>query len=80
MRVSGIVRVKPVPHPLYRDHHCIYIRLVMSSYLLFRCIYFDAWCITCYPKQETPEVYTVIAYTWYQVVRSASKYFEVPVM
>ena len=37
----------------------------MSSYLLFFCIYFDAWCTTCYPKQETLEVYTVIAYTRY---------------
>ena len=38
--------------------------LFMSSYLLFCCtsIYFDVWCITCYPKQETLEVYTVIAY------------------
>ena len=24
----------------------IYVRLVMSSYLLVCCIYFDAWCIT----------------------------------
>ena len=31
----------------------------MSSDLLFCCIYFDVWCITCYPKQEeTLEVYT----------------------
>ena len=39
---------------------CVYIyaRLVMSIYLLFCCIYFDAWCITCYPKrEETLEVY-----------------------
>ena len=38
----------------------IYVRLVMSSYLLFCCIYFDDWCITmsCYPKrEETLEVY-----------------------
>ena len=44
---------------------CICIRLVMSSYLLFCCIYFDAWCIACYPKQETLEVYRVIAYICY---------------
>ena len=37
----------------------IYVRLVMSSYLLFCCIYFDAWCITSRPKrEETLEVYT----------------------
>ena len=31
----------------------------MSTYLLFCCIFFDAWCITCSPKrEETPEVYT----------------------
>ena len=39
---------------------CVYIYagLVMSIYLLFCCIYFDAWCITCYPKrEETLEVY-----------------------
>ena len=38
----------------------IYVRLViMSSYLLFCCIYLDAWCITCCPKrEETLEVYT----------------------
>ena len=36
----------------------IYVRLVMSSYLLFCCIYLNARCITCYPKQETLEVYT----------------------
>ena len=31
----------------------------MSSYPLFCCIYFDAWCITCCPKrEETLEVYT----------------------
>ena len=38
----------------------IYVRLVMSSYLLFCCIYFDAWCITCCSKRETPEVYTAV--------------------
>ena len=38
--------------------YIIYVRLVMSSYLLLCCIYFDAWCITCYPKrEETLEVY-----------------------
>ena len=43
---------------------CIYVRLVMSSYLLFCCIYFDAWCITCYPKrEETLEVYK----EWYRI-------------
>ena len=40
---------------------CVYIyinvRLVMSSHLLFCCIYFDARCITCCPKRkETREV------------------------
>ena len=45
---------------------CIYVRLVMLSYLLFYCIYVDAWCITCCPKrEETLEVYTVIAYICY---------------
>ena len=44
----------------------IYVRLVMSSYLLFCCIYFDAWCITCCPKrEETLEVYRVVAYICY---------------
>ena len=44
----------------------MYVRLVMSTYLLFCCIYFDAWCITCYPKQEeTLDVYTVIAHICY---------------
>ena len=39
----------------------IYVRLVMSSYLLFCCIYFDAWCITwCLKREETLKVYTVI--------------------
>ena len=40
----------------------IYVRQVMSSYLMFCCIYFDAWCITCCRKRgETPDVYT----EWY---------------
>ena len=48
---------------------CVYIyfevvyifRLVMPSYLLFCCIYFNAWCITCCPnREETLEVYTVM--------------------
>ena len=44
----------------------IYVRLVMSSYLLFCCIYFDAWCITCYPKREgTLEVYSDGVYLLY---------------
>ena len=35
--------------------------LVIPSYLLFCCIYFDAWCIACCSKrEETLEVYTVI--------------------
>ena len=35
--------------------------LVMPSYLLFCCIYFDAWCIACCSKrEETLEVYTVL--------------------
>ena len=47
----------------------IYVRLVMSSYLLFCCIYFDAWCITCCPKrEETLEVYRVIAYMYVRLV------------
>ena len=38
----------------------------MSSYLLFCCIYFDAWFITCCPKrEETLKVYRVIAYICY---------------
>ena len=38
--------------------YIIYVRLVMSSYLLFCRIYFDASCITCYQKrEETLEVY-----------------------
>ena len=48
---------------------CVYVLLVMSSYLLFCCIYFDVWCITCYTKQETLEVYTVIAYTIVSVIQ-----------
>ena len=41
----------------------IYVRLVVSSYLLFCCIYFDAWCITCCPKrEETLEVFRVMTY------------------
>ena len=43
----------------------IYVRLVTSSYLLFCCIYFDAWCITCYPKrEETISLHRVIAYIY----------------
>ena len=39
----------------------IYVGLVMASYLLFCCIYFNARCITCCPKrEEVLEVYTVI--------------------
>ena len=30
---------------------CIYVRLIISGYLFFR-IYFNVWCITCYPKWE----------------------------
>ena len=30
----------------------IYVRLAMSSYLLFCCIYFNAWYITRRPKRE----------------------------
>ena len=37
----------------------IYVRLVMPSYLLFCCIYFNAWCITCCPKREEAlDIYT----------------------
>ena len=44
---------------LHRVTACIYVRLVMPSYLLFCCIYFDSWCITCCSKrEETLEVYT----------------------
>ena len=41
------------------DIYLVYVWLVMPSYILFCCIYFDAWCITCCPKrEETLEVYT----------------------
>ena len=46
---------------LHRVIAHIYVRLVMPSYLLFCCIYFDAWCITCCSKrEETLEVCTAV--------------------
>ena len=54
--------------------YIIYVRLVMSSYL-FCCIYFDAWCITCYPKrEETLEVYKelYVAYICYCLMLGVS--------
>ena len=37
----------------------VYVGLVMPSYLLFCCIYFNAWCIIFCPKrEETLDVYT----------------------
>ena len=68
LSVSHIIQNKKKLYKFIRsDISCvdiyIYIRLVMSSYLLFCCICFDAWCITCYPKQEeTLEVCIVMAY------------------
>ena len=44
---------------VYLSCVCMHVRLVMTSYLLFCCIYFNAWCIICCPKrEETLEVYT----------------------
>ena len=30
----------------------VHARLVMPGYLLFCCIYTDAWCVTCCPRRE----------------------------
>ena len=35
-----------------------YVRLVMSSYLLFCCIYSDAMCITCFPNEKKLKEFT----------------------
>ena len=46
---------------LHRVIAYTYVRLILPSYLLFCCIYFDAWCITwCLKREETLKVYTVI--------------------
>ena len=60
----------------------IYVRLVMSSYLFFCCIYFDAWCITCCPKrEENLQVYTrVIAYICYTLMLGVLHAVEVLVL
>ena len=57
---------------------CIYIRLVMSSYLLFCCIYFDAWCITCHPKQRISVISTLMfGVSHSDVVGIGSEYFVI---
>ena len=50
----------------------IYVRLVMSSYPLFCCIYFDAWCITCCPNSRgLHRVITLFCYNYFDDVSHA---------
>ena len=52
----------------YVVYLCVYIFswLCRATYCSVVGIYFDAWCITCYPKQEeTLEVYSDSVYLLY---------------